>query len=284
MSIILNILDLINDIILLLLGLSTLIGILDFIGFLPRKVRNLFRVNRSEDTIDVLNGMGFDLEQYRRIIQAHQYPRMLLPSEVENVVFNELKQYKINKEISVGRHRRTALPYYYDLIGASCDPDVAKYFAKILSTYWSIVIEQPGEITNADVDFVVTPKGGSPILGYEFAAAIGKPFVLFEETERFQSSSNDMRSHFNCHKIPPQNATALIVDDSTTGGHMVFETIENLRRYGYRVHTCLVVFVPQVKNVEELLRQKHVQLVSIIKTHCPHGNWDNNTSSDLPEL
>lgn len=66
-----NIFDIINGLILLLLAVSTLIGILDFIGLLPRRLRNRFRLNRAEDTIDVLDRMGFDMERYRRPIQAY---------------------------------------------------------------------------------------------------------------------------------------------------------------------------------------------------------------------
>ena len=274
-----SIFGIINGLILLLLALSTLIGILDFVGFLPRRLRNWFHINRSEDTKDVLNRMGFNLDQYQQAIQAYQYPRSLVPSEVEKVVSEELERCKINKSVSVGRHIKTTLPYYYDLIGASCDPGAAKYLAGILSTYWSMVVEDTGKSFNTNFDFVVTPKGGSPILGYEFASVIGKPFALHEEEDRFQTSDNDMRKRFDCREIPPRGATALIVDDSTTGGSMVRNTISDLRHYGYQVHACLVVFVPQVKKVAELLLQDHVHLVPILKTHRPQ---ENQTATTLP--
>ena len=51
-----KILDVINEIILLLLGVSTLIGIMDFVGLLPRSVRSWFHLNRSEDMMDVSAG------------------------------------------------------------------------------------------------------------------------------------------------------------------------------------------------------------------------------------
>ena len=106
-----KILDVINEIILLLLGVSTLIGIMDFVGLLPRSVRSWFHLNRSEDMMDVLNKMGFNLDQYRQAIQAYQYPRSLVPSEVEKVVSEELERCKINKSVSVGRHIKTTVPY-----------------------------------------------------------------------------------------------------------------------------------------------------------------------------
>lgn len=262
-----DVLDLINQCVLLLLAFSTLIGILNFIGMLPPKVQNFFRLNRAEDTIKALTSLGFDLEKYRRIIQANQFPKEFAPKEITKVTRKTLKRYKIKKMISVGRHRRTSVSCYYDLIGGSCKPEVAKYFAKILSTYWSMHSQDPLKIHHADFDFVVTPKSGSPILGYEFAAIAGKPLVLYEESERFQTGDLDMRSHFDCYEVPERNSIALIVDDSTTGGDRVCNVVNALRDYGYRVYTCLVVFAPQVKNADKRLAQKQIQLLSVVKTH-----------------
>lgn len=76
-----------------------------------------------------------------------------------------------------------------------------------------------------------------------------------------------MRKKFDCAKIPKVNSRALIVDDSTTGGRMVCETVDDLRKYGYIVSECLVVFEPQNKDAKQKLSQKQVNLLSICKTH-----------------
>ena len=261
-----SIFDWINFAILLALGLSTLIGILDFIGFLPRKLRNRFRLNRAEDTISVLEELGIDIEQYRRKNQVLQYPRTMTDSEIAAAAQDALDTYKIDAKVTVGQHRKTALPYYYDLIGASCSAQAAKYFAGILSTFWAASLEKADCIKESHFDFIVTPKGGSPILGYEFAAMINKPFVLHEEKERFKLDG-DMRSCFDCAVVPERGQTALIVDDSTTGGAMVCNAVSDLRRFGYKVHTCLVVFEPKSKDARGRLAQNNVQLVSILQTH-----------------
>ena len=76
-----------------------------------------------------------------------------------------------------------------------------------------------------------------------------------------------MRKRFNCSQIPEKGCTALIVDDSTTGGRMVLSTIEDLRKYGYNVMDCLVVFEPQQKDARKKLSDQSVNLISIVKTH-----------------
>jgi len=169
--------------------------------------------------------------------------------------------------VSVGRIRQTELNYYIDLIGHSCNPNIAEAYARLLSSFWVNTIENTESIRTPDIDFIVTPKGGSPILGYEFAKVLDKPFVLHEMSDRFKSEEDDMRKRFDCAEIPEKGNKALIVDDSTTGGRMVLCAIEDLKRYGYTVTECLVVFEPQQKNARQKLSDQAVNLLSIVQTH-----------------
>ena len=113
-------------------------------------------------------------------------------------------------------------------------------------------------IRNVDFDFVVTPKSGSPLLGYEFAKLVNKPFVLREQTERL-NRYQDPRSIFNCAEVPEKGSMALIVDDSTTGGTLLCDTVKDLRKYGYQVNTCLVVFEVKKKDARVRLKKENVQ-------------------------
>ena len=122
-------------------------------------------------------------------------------------------------------------------------------------------------VKNPCIDFIVTPKGGSPILGYEFSKLLEKPLLLHEIEERFLCEENDMRKNFDCSKKPPKGSRALIVDDSTTGGRMVISAIKDLKKYGYDVTECLVVFEPQAKDARRKLASEGVNLISIVKTH-----------------
>ena len=58
--------DIISMIVLVLLGVATLIQILDMIGFIPKKWRYTLKLNRSQDTIDVLKELGINFNQYKK--------------------------------------------------------------------------------------------------------------------------------------------------------------------------------------------------------------------------
>ena len=224
---------------------------------------------KPEHTLSALKEVGIDIEYYKSKNKALAFPNSIDSAQIASTAQSSLEMYKIQKQYVVGHRRATAIKYYYDLTGGTCEPSTAEHFASLLSSFWASNSPCKDVIANADFDFVVTPKGGSPILGYEFAKLIKKPFVLHEETARFRNGNNngDMRTWFNCNDIPQKGSTALIVDDSTTGGTMVLNTIDHLRQYGYSVHTCFVVFEPQTKDAKERLKSKSVQLISLIKTH-----------------
>lgn len=257
----------INAIIILLLGVSTVIQVCDVCGFLPEWIRKKFRINKSLDTLEVLKELGINTNMYMRKNAIVGIPRDYDKKNIEKNVEKELNKFIIDKKVSVGKIRKTKLDYYIDLIGHTCNEECAQAYARILTSYWVDIVESSQIVKKPVIDFVVTPKGGSPILGYEFAKLINKPFVLHEENSRFDSEKDDMRKWFDCAVVPPKGAKALIVDDSTTGGRMVLSVISNLRKYGYDVSECLVVFEPQNKDARKKLSDLEVNLISIVKTH-----------------
>lgn len=257
--------ELINKIILILLAISTLIQVLNWTGFLPSKLKKFFKLSQAEDTLDVLKELGIDIERYRRVNAIVELP-IDYPRDIEKETQRKLKELELDIKVSVGKHRGTKLNYYIDLIGHSCEPKCAEVYARLLCTYWSKAIGE-GLVKNPCIDFIVTPKGGSPILGYEFSKLLEKPLLLHEIEERFLCEENDMRKNFDCSKKPPKGSRALIVDDSTTGGRMVISAIKDLKKYGYDVTECLVVFEPQAKDARRKLASEGVNLISIVKTH-----------------
>lgn len=259
------VLDFLSEAVLPILAVSTLVQVLDMCGFLPQQLRKWLRLNRADDTLTALQELGIDVDLYRKSNSLVGIPRDYSKNVVEDTRCN-LNKLKIDKRVSVGKIRQTELSYYIDLIGHTCEPQYACAYARLLSTHWAKEIEE-NQVKNPNIDFIVTPKGGSPILGYEFAKLVKKPFILHEDKERFHSEQDDMRKLFDCAAIPGPGARALIVDDSTTGGRMVLDTINDLKRYGYAVTECLVVFEPQSKDARKKLEGQGVNLISIVKTH-----------------
>lgn len=255
----------INQTILVLLAISTLVQVLNWMGFLPSKLRELLKLNQAEDTLEVLRNMGIDIDRYRRANSVVELP-IDYPQDIEKETEIKLSALKLDIKVSVGKHRSTRSNYYIDLIGHSCEPRCAKAYARLLCTYWAKEIRD-GVVKNSSIDFIVTPKEGSPILGYEFSKLLEKPLVLHEREERFYCKKNDMRKKFDCARKPSEGARALIVDDSTTGGRMVISAVKDLKSYGYCVTECLVVFEPQAKDARQKLAAEGVNLISIVRTH-----------------
>ena len=275
--------QIIEHTILIILSVSTLIGVLDYVGFLPKPLRRFFRLNRADDTFSLLKELNIDVDRYKRSNEKLHFPKDLSVEETEETTKTALEDYKINRGVGVGSKRTIEVPYYYDLMGATCKPEKAEYFAQLLSNYWNSEIDNGRKIADYEFDFVVTPKDGSPTLGYEFARLIERPFLLHESDARFSGFDKDMRSVFNCETIPQEGSTALIVDDSTTGGTKVCKAISDLRKYKYKVHTCFVVFEPQTKDAKARLRKMDVELISITKTHDKEEQNKENSSKKVSE-
>lgn len=255
-----------NTLILVLLSVSTLIAVADMIGIIPPKIKKHFRRTYVSDTIEVLKEFGVDIDRYKRNNIALDYPIDYSAGSVEDCVKEALSQIVIKKKVAVGKNSPIQIQSYIDLIGYSCCHEYSKFFAQQLCNYLAIATKNK-TILHPSFDFVVTPKGGSPILGYEFANLINKPFVLHEDERRFKDTSDDFRQVFNCAVIPPAGSTFLVVNDSLTMGTMVISTIKDLRKYGYGVYDCLLVF--ELTNVDgrKRLNDQGVNLLSIVKVH-----------------
>lgn len=262
-----NLNNFLNSLILIILSISTIISVLDQVGLLPKRLKKYLKMSRSGELIETLEELGIDIDKYKRSNVSINYPKDYSKESVEEQVKNSLKRITINKPISIGRNRVIKLESYIDLIGYSCDSAYACYYARLLSTYWSEAVRDNSLVKNPLFDFVVTPKGGSPILGYEFSKLIGKPFMLHEDIERFKDNEEDFRKYFNCASIPKRGANFLIVDDSTTGGALIISVIHDLKRYGYIVTDSLVVFELTNKDARKKLKDEGVNLVSITKVH-----------------
>ncbi len=173
----------------------------------------------------------------------------------------------------VGKSNSYKYSEFVDIIGSSVDSNNAKQFARLLSTF--------ANKRNLNFDIVVTPKFGSPILGYEFAKLVNKKFMLYAG-ERDYALEKDCTSEGNKwykdghdkFDFPKSNdftykKRVLIVDDSTTGGSKIIAISSALQKLGFEVSDVLVLFVPKGKNVERRLREHDLILHSI--TEGPEG-------------
>jgi orotate phosphoribosyltransferase len=249
--------NIILNIIVIITSISTIVLVLDAVGFLPYKFTKWLTRNRIDTTIEVLRDLGFDIKENKEKLHKCLYDEKNIKRIEE-----KLNKCKINKKVEIGKSTSGHFfSDYIDLMGACCNERTAQDFARELHTF--------NKKLKLDYDFVVTSKLGTPILAYEFSKLVKKPFVLHSEEEKFRlknENKDEVKSKFDFGILKPNKVKkALIVDDSTTGGRKVLEVIDDLRRYKYEVNDCLVVFVPIGKDVENKLKEKNVNLHKIIE-------------------
>ena len=260
----------INTIILFVLALSSLFVVLEVVGLLPKFVSDRLNRNRLRETMRVLKEFGVDVDTPSRVNRVARFEQ-IAGNDLAKRVTARLQRAKISRAVHVGSQIQVPGNHYYDLMGATADPRVAKAFARDLAALWRSLADKGGSVGNVAIDFVVTPKTGSPLLGASFADTIGKPLLLHNPEPKFLSNPSDPRALFDCIDVPAKGSRGLIVDDSSTGGGKAAKLIDDLRTCGWEVSDFIVVFEPQLKtstsqNAANRLKPSGVTLHSIVKT------------------
>lgn len=210
--------NIIMQIFLLLSAISTLLAIFETFGFMDRRITKWLKMNKAEPTIQVLKELGVDIDRVRRANISSQMTEYFDKNNLPKTVENELEKFRLKGPFQIGRTQLATVQSYIDLMGATTDPQNALQFARCLSTHWRNIILDKTLVQNPIFDFVVTPKMGSPILGYEFSKLINKPFAIFTGEDKFVSKEYALKSQLDYTGEIKEKMRALIVDDSTTGG------------------------------------------------------------------
>lgn len=248
--------------IIILSAISTIILVLEALGFLPHSISKYLIKNKLGLTREVLKEIGVPVKEMKEKIAS------CLSIETKKHLNEKLKLITYDIEIEIGE---TSRGYYFknyiDLMGVTTNPSYAKDFAGILKSY----IYESSCIDLSKIDLIVTSKLGSPILGYEFSANVNKPLILHSLEIKFRpriSKKYKLQQKFDTggHKSF-KNKTALIVEDSTTGGRKIIQIINDLRDNDINVSECLVIFAPQGKKSTEKLLAEGVTLHTMINTH-----------------
>lgn len=248
----------------ILLGLSGILVVAEALGFLPPWASRWLTRNRLPQTLAVLHEMGLDIDRQKRFNIATSLTEHFDIRELPSRVRSALGPLTIEKAVGIGGTDIVKAERYIDLMGGTTDPRTAAIFARYLETFWRECI-RTNEATDPRIDFVVTPKGGSPILGYEFAKNLQKPFAMHNYAKKYEAQPDEFRAYFDCNLPLREHGLGLIVDDSSTGGTKVLDLINDLNRWGYNVKDCLIVFEPELKEARRKILEKGVRLHSIIK-------------------
>lgn len=251
-------------VVLILLSISTVVTLADALGFTPQRLSKWLNRNRVNTIVEILKEFGIDIERYKRTNLALGLKSYFDSKELVSSLEKNLDDITLKGDFIVGKTESASSKAFINLMGATTAPEKAKLYARYLSTYWKELILKD-TVKSSDFDLIITPKSGSPILGYEFSQIFEKPFMLHCKEAKFDSATFNMHKHFDFCALPAENSIALLVDDSTTGGRKVLETINDLRNNGFIVKDCLVVFEPTIKNARKNLEDVGVTLHSITK-------------------
>jgi orotate phosphoribosyltransferase len=261
-----------NKVILWVLLRSSFFVVAEMVGLLPRKLSGWINRNRMRETMRLLREFGVDTETPRR---ANGVARLeqIKGQDLAERVNGRLATTKINHPVMIGTQVEVRAENYIDLMGATSDLNLARVYARDLSGLWRSLADVGGQVANTNIDFIVAPKAGSPLLASCFAELLRKPLLLHNQEPKFRSDPNDPKALFDCQELPAPGSQGLMVDDSSTGGGKAVKLIDDLRRCGWNVSDFLVVFGPQLKavsgqNAAVRLRPMGVTLHSIVKSHA----------------
>ncbi|WP_010324682.1 hypothetical protein [Marinobacterium stanieri] len=217
----------------------------------------------------VLAKLGINPDKYAKGNIAKSIPDYIDSNDIEGTLRKILEECTINQDVGVGSTEQVKAHQYIDAMSMSTNPADAVQLARCLSSFWRKKLgDNCIKIQSPDFTFIVNPKGGSPILGYEFSKIMQKPFALhISGNHKFTSSNEKLKfqSCFDSKYKPKEGDIALIVDDSATGGRKVLEAIDDLKPHGVVVTDCLVLFEPTVKNIRKKLKAQGIQLHSILE-------------------
>ncbi|MCR5857565.1 hypothetical protein [Mesorhizobium sp. J428] len=250
--------------ILVLLAVSTLISVLDILGFLPAWARNWIHKNRATDTIRTLQALGVDVPGLRRREVANHIPAFYSGSDIKSRSLSIAQEFYIKGKKLVGSVNAVNSPGFVDIMSASTDHRHAEMIAKLLAAFWREQVAKPGEVVSLNVDFVVAPKSGSPTIAYEFSRLVKIPLVLHNAGKKFESGKNESAAVFDASFILKPGMVGLILDDSTTGGAKMLSLINDLHKHDLITTDALVFFEPQLKKPRITLEAKGIKLHSIL--------------------
>jgi len=262
----------INMVIIWVLALSSLFIVAEVVGFIPAKLSDRINRNRLHQTMRLLREFGVDTDTPRRA-NSVAHLEQIAGRDLAERVSGRLEAAKINHPVMIGTQIDVRADSYIDLMGATSDIKLAHAYARDLAGLWRSLADVGGRVANTDIDFIVTPKSGSPLLGSCFAELLGKPLLLHNQERKFRSNPDDPKALFDCTELPARGSRGLMVDDSSTGGGKAVKLIEDLHLCGWKVSDFLVVFEPQLKastgqNAAVRLRPMGVTLHSIVTTHA----------------
>lgn len=259
-----------EDLVLWLLSVSSVVFILSKLGWMPARISRAINRNQKQEISAALKQLGIKEDEVRSRFRAAKMRPWKSGEVSRSNADTFLEVHKIKKKVFVGKTNPIEGDHFFDVMGATTNPNKALQAAQLLSGYIRTLSKEVEDV--ADFDYVATPKSGSPLLGYEFARLVEKPLLLHSLEPKYRSTEQENEAEtffdFDCEIVPGKRV--LIVDDSSTGGRKVAKLAKNLRDLRLEVNYCVVLFEPMSKeaagqNAAAVLNGAGVILHSVCK-------------------
>lgn len=249
----------------IILSISTVVTVLDYVGFLPTFISRWLNRNKLSSTLDVLREMGIEGRKVRRRTISSLFQSFFNQDGLYSGTIKDLNAAKLSKKVLVGSVNSAQSNGFIDLMGASTNPEMAERYAKRLITFWREKMNGDAELKNFEFSFIVTPKSGSPFIAYEMSKILHLPLLVHNSKPKFETTPPSFSAYFDSTFQPERDSIGLIVDDSTTGGAKAIKLIEDLKKFDLKATEFLVVFEPEIKAPRHVLEGKGISLHSIVK-------------------
>lgn len=233
---------------------------------LPKSFTDYVRRKKVMEAVALLRELSF-LAQTGPQRQAATY--QTLPPSIgrdlyEKDILETAKSHQIRANIRVGRIRDKRFPYFIDFMEASVNPRELERLARALASFIKDTMASLEHTSPIVFSKIVTPKEGSPTLGFRTGQILNVPCVLFRGAAQPKIAEPGDPLFFFDGAVS-QTDSVLLVDDSTTGGTMLLQATEKLRELGALVQHAFVLFEPEGGTAREVLRSNGVELHSAVR-------------------
>jgi orotate phosphoribosyltransferase len=222
---------------------------------------------RAEEVKKVIQELGIDRQLLKDSVQAarinqrakslNRYSR---PTDVRTRAMRLLSTVRLQGEFRIGRRFPKAFPDYIDAFTGAMDRAWAEEAVSVMLSHLRIVTT--GNLP--PFSKIVGIKKGTPVLAWLAADRLRLPCVLHrgEDLKKPWGTAEYPTGCFDGELV--EGDIVLLVDDSTTGGRLAMEAVEQIRQLGAVVEHFLVLFERVGKDARDLLQDQDITLHPVI--------------------
>lgn len=233
----------------------------------PKWLVRRMESRRAEEVKKIIQELGIDRQLLKDSVQAARVnqrakslSRYSRPADVRTRAMRLLSAVRLQGEFHIGRRFPKAFPDYIDAFTGAMDRAWAEEAVSVMLSHLRIVTA--GNLP--PFSKIVGIKKGTPVLAWLAADRLRLPCVLHrgEDLKKPWGTAEHPIGCFDGEFV--KGDIVLLVDDSTTGGRLAMEAVEQIRQLGAVVEHFLVLFERVGKDARDLLQDQGITLYPVI--------------------